>query len=104
MLKEEITDLTEYEKKKKRLLFLAKAAANKKHNDYLLSLATKFQEAILLNIEKPVSMLKQMMAQNASLALYRNLDQLSKEDIVEIIKGKNLVELLEQLEKDDKSY
>jgi len=76
----------------------------KKHNDYLLSLAVKFQEAILLNIEKPVSMLKQMISQNTSLALYRNLDQLSKEDIIEIIKEKNLVELLEQLDENGKKH
>ena len=104
LLKDEIADDAEYEKKKKRLFFLAKATAKKKHNDYLLSLAVKFQEAILLNIEKPVSMLKQMISQNTSLALYKNLDQLSKEDIIEIIKEKNLVELLEQLDENGKKH
>ena len=75
-----------------------------KHNENLLALANKFQEALLQNIEKPVSILKQLIQGNTSLALYRNLDKLSKEDIIEIIKDKNLVELLEQLENNDKSH
>jgi len=104
MLKDGITDLPEYEKKKKRILFLAKAAANKKHNEYLLSLVAKFKEAILANVEKPVAMLREFLAQKNSLTFYRNLNQLSKEDIIEIIKDKNLVELLEQLDEDDKKH
>lgn len=98
ILKENIPDQDQYSKKKKQLIFLAKAAASKKRNDYLLSLVNKFHEAIENNIEKPIAVLKQLVQGNASLALYRNLDKLSKEDIIEIIKDKNLVELLEQLD------
>lgn len=103
-LKSDIQNLDEYNKKKKQIIFLAQAKAKQKHNEYLLALANKFQEAVLQNIEKPVAILKQLIQGNASLALYRNLDKLSKEDIIEIIKDKNLVELLEQLENNDKSH
>lgn len=103
-LKSDIQNLDGYNKKKKQIIFLAQAKAKQKHNDYLLALANKFQEAVLQNIEKPVAILKQLIQGNASLALYRNLDKLSKEDIIEIIKDKNLVELLEQLENSDKSH
>jgi len=103
-LKDDIQNLDEYDKKKKQIIFLARAMAKKKHNEHLLELANKFQEAILSNIEKPVAILKQLIRGNASFALYRNLDKLSKEDIIEIIKDKNLVRLLEQLEENDKSY
>lgn len=103
-LKSDIQNLDEYNKKKKQIIFLAQAKAKQKHNDYLLALANKFQEAVLQNIEKPVAILKQLIQGNASFALYRNLDKLSKEDIIEIIKDKNLVELLEQLENNDKSH
>ena len=103
-LKSDIQNLDEYNKKKKQIIFLAQAKAKQKHNEYLLALANKFQEALLQNIEKPVSILKQLIQGNTSLALYRNLDKLSKEDIIEIIKDKNLVELLEQLENNDKSH
>ncbi len=101
-LKNDIQNLDEYNKKKRQIIFLAKAKANKKHNDYLLQLANKFQEALMQNIERPVAILKQLVKDNTSLALYNNLDKLSKEDIIEIIKDKNLVELLEQLEENDK--
>ncbi len=103
-LKSDIQNLDEYNKKKKQIIFLSQAKAKQKHNEYLLALANKFQEAVLQNIEKPVAILKQLIQGNASLALYRNLDKLSKEDIIEIIKDKNLVELLEQLENNDKSH
>lgn len=103
-LKSDIQNLDEYNKKKKQIIFLAQAKAKQKHNEYLLALANKFQEAVLQNIEKPVAILKQLIQGNASLALYRKLDKLSKEDIIEIIKDKNLVELLEQLENNDKSH
>ena len=68
-LKDDIQDMAEYEKKKKRIIFLANAAAKKKHNEYLLQLAEKFEQALLLNIEKPIAILKQIIHGNASLAL-----------------------------------
>ena len=104
LLQENIKNLVEYEKKKKRILLLAKATANKKHNEFLLELVGKFQEALILNIEKPIAILKQLVQGNPSFALYRNLDKISKEDIIEIIKDKNFVELIEQLEEDEKKH
>lgn len=103
-LKGDIQNLDEYNKKKKQIIFLAKAKAQQKQNDYLKELVNKFKEAINENIEKPVAILKQLIQDKPSFALYRNLDKLSKEDIIEIIKDKNLVELLEQLEENDKSH
>jgi hypothetical protein len=103
-LKSDIQNLDEYNKKKKKIIFLAKAKAQQKQNDYLKELVNKFKEAINENIEKPVAILKQLIQEKPSFALYRNLDKLSNEDIIEIIKDKNLVELLEQLEENDKSH
>lgn len=104
ILKEEILNPNEYSKKKKQILFYIKATANKKRNDYLLTLTEKFMQGIEQNIEKPVAILKQIVQGNSSLALYRNLDKLSREDIIEIIKDKNFVELIEQLENDEKKH
>lgn len=101
LLKEDIQNLDDYTKKKRQIIFLSKAITNKKHNEFLLELASKFQDAILQNIEKPVSILKQLIQSNASFALYSNLDKLSREDILEIIKDKNLVDLLEKLDKNE---
>lgn len=103
-LKSDIQDMAEYEKKKKQIIFLAKATAKKKHNEYLLALAEKFEQALQLNIEKPIAILKQLIQGNTSLALHRNLDKLSKEEIIEIIKDKNLVQLLEQLDENEKKH
>lgn len=103
-LKKDIQNLDEYTKKKKQIIFLAKAKAQQKQNEYLKELVSKFKEAINENIEKPVAILKQLIQGNPSFALYRNLDKLSNEDIIEIIKDKNLVELLEYLEGNDKNH
>lgn len=104
LLKDDIGNPDTYQKKKKRIIFLAMAKAKKKHNEYLLELANKFQEALLLNSEKPIALLKGLIQGNASLSFYRNLDKLTREDIIEIIKDKNLVQLLEELEGNDKSH
>lgn len=103
-LKSDIQDMAEYEKKKKQIIFLTNATAKKKHNEYLLALAKKFEQALQLNIEKPIAILKQLIQGNTSLALHRNLDKLSKEEIIEIIKDKNLVQLLEQLDENEKKH
>jgi len=104
LLQESFPDMEDYAKRKKQLLFLAKATIQKKHNEYLLQLVSKFQKAIQMNIEKPISILKQLVQGNPSFALYKNLEKLSKEDIIEIIKDKNLVELLEQLDENEKNH
>ncbi len=101
-LKEDIQDVEAYGKKKKQIIFMAKAVANKKHNEYLLQLASQYQDAILKNIEKPIAFLKQLIQTNESFSLYRNLDKLSQDDIIEIIKDKNLMDLLENLEENEK--
>ena len=103
-LKNDIPNLDEYNKKKKQIIFLAKAKAKQQQNDYLKELVDKFKEAINENIEKPVAVLKQLIRGNPSFALYRNLDKLSNDDIIEIIKDKNLIELLEQIAENDKSH
>lgn len=99
-LKGAIQNPDEYAKRKKQIIFMARAAFNKKRDEQLLALVNKFQDAILNNIEKPIAILKQLIqtSPSFSLSLYRNLDKLSRENIIEIIKDKNLIELLEQLE------
>lgn len=102
-LRFDIPDLDEYEKKKRKIIFLAKATVNKKHNENLLALAEKFEQALLMNIERPIALLKQLIQGNSSFALHHNLDKLSREEIIEIIKDKNLIDLLEQLDEDEKN-
>ena len=101
ILQEDIPNYDDYTKKKKRLVFLANAAVKQKRNDRLLNLASQFQEAIIQNVGRPIAMLKSLIQTNPAFSMYRNLNTLSKEDIIEIIKDKNLVELIEQLEESD---
>lgn len=91
-------DMALYEKKKKNLRFKLKAEANKQKYESLLKAAAQFEEAILKGVDKPIAILKQIIYRNPSLALYSKLDKLSKEDIMEIIKDGNLVDILNQLE------
>lgn len=104
LLSEHIQDINEYNKKKRQIMFLAKAKAQKKRNEDLQTIVSKFQYAIESNIEKPIAMLKQLIQGNPSFALYRNLDKLSKEDIIEIIKDQNIIQLLDKMENNDKSH
>jgi hypothetical protein len=99
LLAEEL-DIEAYDKKKKKLLFMLKADANKRKNESLLKAAEQLQQAIQKGVEKPIAILKQIIQKNPSLALYSKLDKLSKEDIIEIIKDSNLIDVLNQL--DDK--
>lgn len=103
-LKENIGDLDEYEKRKakleKEIGFLIKAQEQHQKNEFALAVAARFQEAILKNTERPVAMLRQFLGSAQSLALNRSLKNLTKEEIVEIIKDKNLVELLEKLDEE----
>lgn len=102
-LREDIQDFKAYEKKRgdfaKRIEFMAKASERKTNDIRLLEMATSlFKNAIEKNIDKPLATLKTILQSQKKFA-FSNLEHLSKEDIVEIIKDQNLVELLENLEK-----
>lgn len=101
ILQEDISDIEEYKKKRNKLLFMINAKAKKQANDALIEkVLNYFEDAIQKNTAKPIAYLKQLMSENHSLALYHNFDKLSKEDILLIIRDKNLIEIIEQIEKD----
>ncbi len=103
-LKNDIQNISEYEKKKKQIIFFAKAKLKQEYNKELVNLASLFQEAIVQKIEKPISILKQIVqGSQMNLSFYNNLDKLTKEDIIELIRDKNLIELIEKLEENGKS-
>lgn len=103
LLRENIQSEAEYQKKINKFLFMAKATAKKRNNEQLLVLINKFQDALSKNIEKPISMLRQLIQDNPSFVLYNNLDKLSRENVIDIIKDKNLSELIDQLKEDEKN-
>ncbi|WP_177734009.1 hypothetical protein [Flavobacterium inviolabile] len=107
ILKEEGFDIKEIEtyalKNFRKHSFLLKAHINKQRDTDLLEKASALlQNAISKNIDKPISYLKSLIANNQFQVQYRNLDSLGIDEIKEIIKDQNLLELLEQLENDQK--
>lgn len=100
-LYEAFPDKQDYDAKKDRLLkkiaFLRKAQEQNQKNEFLLKVAMRFEEELMKNTERPVAMLKQLLGDRQALALNKNLEKLSREEIIEIIRDKNLVELLERL-------
>lgn len=98
---DEINDFSE--KMFKRQSFLLKGMINKQKDSNLLERASlKLQKAIEENIDKPVSYLKSLIQNNQFQVQYRNLENLTIDEIKEIIKDQNLLELLEKLENEDK--
>jgi hypothetical protein len=87
----------------KKQSFLLIGLINKQKDILLLEKASNyFREAIEKNLDKPVSYLRGLIANNQFQVQYRNLENLDIEEIKEIIKDQNLLELLEELENDKK--
>ncbi|MFA5297657.1 MAG: hypothetical protein WC389_05550 [Lutibacter sp.] len=87
------------EKLIKQLKFKLKASINKEKYENLLDKAVNFYEiALNKGLDKPVVFFKQLINQNQVTFQYKNLDKLSTEEIKEIIKDQNLVEIIEMLE------
>ena len=102
ILQETSPDINSYMNKRNRAIakitFLAKAATNKQRDSELLKLARGFKEAIEKNIDKPIQFLRDIMGQKAAAAFNSSLDKLSQEEIIELIRDQNLVNLLDQLD------
>lgn len=97
---DEINDFSE--KMYKRQSFLLKGMINKQKDSNLLERASlMLQKAIEENIDKPVSYLKSLIQNNQFQVQYRNLENLTIDEIKEIINDQNLLELLEKLENED---
>lgn len=85
----------------KKILFLAKAKSNKVHDDKLLQVAMTLKEGIEKGLERPIAVIKNLIASNELSFQFRNLDRLGETEIKEIIKGHNLLSILEDLENSD---
>lgn len=94
-----INEIEEFSHKMfKRQSFFIKGYINKQNDVQLLEKATKLlHKAIESHIEKPVSYLKNLINNNEFQIQYRNLENLTIEEIKDIIKDQNLLEILEKL-------
>lgn len=83
----------------KQLKFKLRSSINKEKNEALLLKATEyFQDAINKGLEKPIAYLNNLIESNRLAVQYNNLDKLSSEEIKQIIREQNLIEIIELLE------
>jgi hypothetical protein len=87
----------------KKILFISKARTNKAKDDKLLEVALRLKDGIEKGLEKPISVIKDLIAKKEVSFQFRNLDRLTEAEIKDIIKGHNLLNIIEQLENDEKS-
>lgn len=106
-LREKGIDLEKESKEKqqfiKRMKFLTKAKINQEKDNVLLEKVSRiFIDALNDNLEKPISYLKSLAQNNQFAVQYRNLDKLDINEIKNIIKDQNLLDILEKLEDEEK--
>ncbi|MCK0145827.1 hypothetical protein MWU78_09245 [Arenibacter sp. F26102] len=83
----------------KQLKFKLRSSINEEKYDALLIRASQsFQDAISKGLDKPVAYLNTLIKENRIAVQYNNLDKLSSDEIREIIKDQNLIEIIELLE------
>ena len=83
----------------KRLKFTEVAMVTQQNNKALIDrIVEKFQDAINNNVEKPIATLINLVETKQMSVQFRNLNKLTPEEIKEIIKGKNLVDLMDELD------
>lgn len=90
------------EKLVKQLKFKLKASIGKETtNNRLEKAVSLYRNALKSGLEKPIAYMNQLISQNKMAVQYKNLGKLSEEEITEIIKDQNLIEILELLEKEE---
>jgi|TARA_R100000687_G_C6386635_1_gene135275 hypothetical protein len=83
----------------KQLKFKLRSSLNEEKYDLLLNKASEsFQDAIDKGLEKPVAYLNSLIRENRVRVQYNKLEKLSTDEIKEIIRDQNLIEIIELLE------
>jgi hypothetical protein len=83
----------------KQLQFKLKAVITEEKDVALMRIAVEsFQEAISKGLEKPIAYLNNLISENRLAVQYSNLEKLDEEEIKQIIKDQNLIEIIELLE------
>ena len=86
----------------KKHAFLAKGIINKQKDEIRLERATVYlQQIIERNIDKPINFIMNMIKNNRFSIQYRNLDKLDIDELKQIVKDQNLLEIIEKMEEED---
>lgn len=59
------------------------------------------QQIIERNIDKPINFIMNMIKNNRFSIQYRNLDKLDIDELKQIVKDQNLLEIIEKMEEED---
>ena len=88
----------------KQLKFRLKSKSIVLKNDSMLDKASNyFKDALTKGLDKPIAYMNELMRTNNLQTQFNRLDKLSEEQIKDIIKDQNLIEILEMLEDEEKS-
>ena len=83
----------------KQLKFKLRVKANREKQEELLHTATQhFQDALQNGLDKPIAFLNNLIKQNKIDFQFSKLRELNEEEIKEIIKDQNLIEIIEMIE------
>ena len=83
----------------KQLKFKLNVKANReKHERLLLVASQRFKEALLKGLDKPVAYLNKLINEDRVVFQYNKLQELNEEEIRDIIKDQNLIEIIEMIE------
>lgn len=98
------TDILFEEKLIRKMQFISNASLKKqKDESHLEQILFKFQDDISQNFKKSLSELKDLIITGKLGLQFRNLDSLTEEDIKDIIRDKNLIDLLEKLDNESQN-
>lgn len=87
----------------KQLTFKLKSKSNKEKQENMLEKASNFfKDALNKGLDKPVAYMNNLIKTNQLQTQFSRLEKMSEDQIKEIIKDQNLIEILEMLEEESK--
>ena len=88
----------------RQLTFKLKSKSTKEKYDIMLEKAsTYFKDALSKGLDRPIAYMNELIRTNNLQTQFSKLDKLSEEQIKDIIKDQNLIEILEMIEDEEKS-
>lgn len=87
----------------KQLTFKLNAKANKEKQERMLERASNFfKDALNKGLDKPIAYMNNLINTNQLQTQFSRLEKMSEEQIKDVIKDQNLIEILEMLEEESK--
>lgn len=85
----------------KQLTFRLKSKSTVLKNDSMLDIASNyFKDALTKGLDKPIAYMNNLIQTNQLQTQFSRLEKMSEEQIKDIIKDQNLIEILEMLEEE----